>query len=84
MTTTCDRECRCSLDGEATHWDDDVLQVAEYSLRQTQRERRMTRSEAAEVLRAEGVAEWGCPERQQHRRGEWEDAVALYLEGVRQ
>ena len=79
----CYGDCHCPLDGESACWDSDVLQLVAYSIEQTRRERDMTRSEAILALRAEGVADWGCPARQQHRRGEWEDAIRVELEGLR-
>lgn len=76
---TCTTRCDCPLDGESAHWDDDVLQVVEASIAQTMREEHLSRGAAIRLLTTMGVAGWGCPPRQAHRRAAWEAAVLADL-----
>lgn len=80
---TCTTRCDCPLDGKSTHWDDDVLQTTEASIQQTMSEEHCSRAEAVRQLLAEGVASWGCPDRQTHRRAQWEAAVLADLSSQR-
>lgn len=70
-----------SASSSSSSWDDDVLQVAEYSIRLVQEEEQIGRAAAVRLLLAEGVGKWGCPEGRLADRADWEREILDYLRG---